>query len=504
MSLVGRLKESIIVNGVKYFPPELETALEEASVDGATPSYTVVFPHRPRGAETETLCVAYLPTYCTDDTEARVRTVDAIAKVCVTACGVRPFAILPLSERHLSKSSLGKISRIKIRAAFENGALQDIHAANDKVIREFRIARRVPPSSDNEVMLLGLLEEQCSLSIEEIGVDVSLFDLGVTSVEIIRFKKRLEEKLQLKEEIPLILILTNPTVQAMAKALEGVSSPRAYNPVVVMQPHGSKTPLWLVHPGVGEVLLFLNLAKLISDRPVYALRARGFDEGEEFFGSIDEMVMTYHRHIKEMQPEGPYAIAGYSFGAMVAFEITKVLEEQKDEVRFLGSLNLPPHIKHCMRQLDWIEVALNLSYFLGLMTEEEARKMSPAMHDLSHEKVLEVIVSGAAPERLSELSLDKRKLATWTSLSHAMHRIACDYDPSGTIANIDVFVADPLSSVATGREDWIRNHLSKWKDSSRTEPCLYDVNGAHYTMLPPENVSSFQRKLRTVMTSRGI
>ncbi|KAL8901896.1 MAG: hypothetical protein Q9192_000315 [Flavoplaca navasiana] len=362
LSLVGRVKESIIVNGVKYFPPELETAIKEASVDGATPSYTVVFPHRPRGAETEMLCVAYLPTYCSDDTEARVRTADTIAK-----------------------SSLGKISRIKTRAAFENEALQDVRAANDKVIREFRVARRVSPSSDNEVMLLGLLEEQFSLSIEEIGVDVSLFDLGVNSVEIIRFKKRLEEKLQLKEEIPLILILTNPKVQAMAKALEGVSSPRASNPVVFMQPHGSKRPLWLVHPGVGEVLVFLNLAKLISDRPVYALRVRGFDEGEEFFRSIDEMVTTYHRHIKETQHEGPYAIAGYSFGAMVAFEIRKLLEGQKDEVRLLGSLNLPPHIKHRMRQLDWIEVAMNLFYFLDLVTEEEARKMSPAMHASSDE-----------------------------------------------------------------------------------------------------------------------
>ncbi|KAL9632866.1 MAG: hypothetical protein Q9204_003626 [Flavoplaca sp. TL-2023a] len=208
LNLVGRVKESIIVNGVKYFPSKLNTALEEASVDGATPSYTVVFPHRPTGAETETLCVAYLPTYCSDDTGARVRTADAITKVCITPWGVRPFAILSLSERHLSKSSLGKISRIKIRAAFENGALQDVHAANDKVIREFRVAIRVRPSSDNEPVN------------RRDRVDVSLFDLGVTSVEIIRFKKRLEEKLQLKEKIPLILILTNSTLQAMAKALE--------------------------------------------------------------------------------------------------------------------------------------------------------------------------------------------------------------------------------------------------------------------------------------------
>lgn len=37
---------------------------------------------------------------------------------------------------------------------------------------------------------------------------------------------------------------------------------------------------------------FMNLAKQITDRPIYALRARGFD-GEPFFGSMDEMVSTY-------------------------------------------------------------------------------------------------------------------------------------------------------------------------------------------------------------------
>lgn len=501
---MGRVKESIIVNGVKYFPHELETALEEALISGATPSYFVVFPYRPKGAETETLCVAYLPTYCSDDTEARVLTADATAKVCVTACGVRPFAILPLSKRYLSKSSLGKISRIKIRAALEDGTLQDVQEANDQAIRRFHIARRVQPSSDREAMLLGLLEEQFNLSTEEIGVDFSLFDLGVTSVDLIGFKKRLEEKLQLKAEIPLILILTNPTVQAMAKALERISSPRAYNPVVVMQPYGSKTPLWLVHPGVGEVLVFLNLAKLITDRPVYALRARGFDDGEEYFGSVHDIVSTYHSHIKDVQPKGPYAIAGYSFGAMLAFEISKVLEDQQNEVRFLGSLNLPPHIKHRMRQLDWIEVALNLSYFLGLMTEEDAQRMSPVVNGMSNDDALKVVLSSAAQEHLSELSLDQSKLATWTSLAHAMQYAARDYNPSGSVANIDVFIADPLSAVAKDRASWVENHLGKWKDFSRTEPCLHEVGGAHYTMLAPEHVLSCQQKLRSVLTSRGL
>lgn len=50
LNLTGRSKETIIINGVKHFPHELETAIEESFVRGATPSYIAVFPHRPKGS----------------------------------------------------------------------------------------------------------------------------------------------------------------------------------------------------------------------------------------------------------------------------------------------------------------------------------------------------------------------------------------------------------------------------------------------------------------------
>lgn len=63
--LTGRSKETIIINGVKYSPFELESAIEESLVNGATPSYTVVFPYRPNDSQPEELCVVYLPNYHT-------------------------------------------------------------------------------------------------------------------------------------------------------------------------------------------------------------------------------------------------------------------------------------------------------------------------------------------------------------------------------------------------------------------------------------------------------
>lgn len=302
----------------------------------------------------------------------------------------------------------------------------------------------------------------------------------------------------------MILVLTNPTIRGMAEALKSMSEPHENNLVVTLQKEGTKAPLWLVHPGVGEVLVFLNLAKYITDRPVYALRARGFDEGEKFFESIAEAVSTYHQHMKPIQPKGPYAIAGYSFGAMLAFEVSKVLESQRDEVRFVGSFNLPPRIKVRMNQLDWIEVVLNLSYFLDLMTEEHAVEISPAKHKLQSEEVLDYIMNMAPVARLTELSLDRKMLATWASLSHELHRIACDYNPSGSLATMDIFYAIPLAQVATNKQDWVTNHLSKWSNFIREAPRFHEVDGAHYPMMGLEYVLDFHKTLQNAMADRGL
>ncbi|MCJ1461651.1 hypothetical protein MMC07_000248 [Pseudocyphellaria aurata] len=504
LQLAGRAKESIIINGVKYFPHEVETALEEAEIPGTTPAYNVVFPHRPKGSETESLCVVYLPTYDPEDAKARTQTTDAITKVTSMTCGVRPHETIPLQFSHLPKSSLGKISRAKVRAAFESGTYVDIQQVNNLAIKTYRIAQREGPANPTEELILALFVRRFGLPADEVGVGSSLFELGVSSIDLISFKQQLQDELKLEEEIPLILVLTNPTIRGMTEALKSMSGPQEYNPVVTLQKQGTKAPLWLVHPGVGEVLVFLNLAKYITDRPVYALRARGFNEGEKYFESIAETVSIYHQHMKSVQPKGPYAIAGYSFGSMLAFEISKVLESQGDEVRFMGCFNLPPHIKMRMNQLDWIEVVLNLSYFLDLMTEEHAVKISPAMHKLQNEEVLDYIMDMAPAARLTELSIDRKKLATWASLAHAMQYAARDYDPSGSIATMDIFYAIPLAQVAKNKEDWVANHLSKWSDYVRQAPRFHEVNGAHYTMMGPEYVLSFQKTLQTVMADRGL
>ena len=506
LRLAGRDKETVIVNGVKYSPNELETALEEALIPGMTPSYTVVFAHRPQGSATEGICVVYLPSFDKEDLKAYTDTSDAIAKVSVGFCGIRPYDILPVEKENLPKSSLGKISRMKVRTDYETGLFADLRVKNAKAISDFRVAQRKAPETPTEKVIASLISEMFGSDEKEVGLDSSLFDLGIDSIALIKFLFQLQKNLKMEDTISLSLALTSPTVGGMAKALDnlGLEKGAPYNPVVPLQANGTKTPLWLVHPGVGEILVFLNLAKTFTDRPVYALRARGFNAGDEVFGSLDEVITTYYNAIKRSQPKGPYAIAGYSFGAMLVFEVIKRLEENGDEVKFFGSFNLPPHIKDRMRELDFIEVVSHLAYFLGLMTEEHSVKVGPMLHLYNRQQVLDYIIELAPPQRLIDLGMDQSKLEKWASVASALQNLAVDYEPTGCCSSIDVFVAIPLAGVAKNKQDWIDNKLIKWRDFSWSEPRFHDVDGAHYTMMGAEHVDSFQKNLKAALAARGI
>jgi len=503
LSLMGRTKETMNINGVKHNPHELEAALEEASISGAVSSYYVCFSYRQAGRQTEELCVVYLPAYTPEDIEARVHTLNAIVQTVMLQTSVRPY-VLPLDTSQLPKSTLGKLSRSKIRTALERGDYKAYQEVNDEFIKSWRASSYSEPANNMEMLLLTEFEASLELPAREFGVTTSVFEMGVTSIDLIKLKRRIEIRLGLKAEIPIVTMMTNPTARSIAAALTDLDGPKEYSPVIVLQNRGSKLPLWLIHPGVGEVLVFLGLAKYINERPVYALRARGFEQGQSHFQSIDEAVTTYHAAIKAQQPEGPYAIAGYSYGTMLAFETAKVLERHGDEVRFLGSFNLPPHIKSRMQQLSWTQCLLHLSYFLDLITEEHATKIAAEMQQLSEEQAVARLVKLAAPARMAELALTADALASWADLAYGLQSMAREYEPRGSVATMDVFYAVPLAAVAASKEEWLEGHLSKWEGFCREGVRFHHVEGAHYTMLGPEFVVGFQKRLKGVLGARGL
>lgn len=101
------------------------------------------------------------------------------------------------------------------------------------------------------------------------------------------------------------------------------------------------------------MLAFVALAKYFPDRPVYGIRTKSLYSGNDYFKTVHEMADCYYEHLKNVQPKGPYAIAGYSLGSSVAFEIAKMLEREGESIPFVGALDSPPYIRELICDLNF-------------------------------------------------------------------------------------------------------------------------------------------------------
>ena len=74
---------------------------------------------------------------------------------------------------------------------------------------------------------------------------------------------------------------------------------------------------------------------LHHDQPFFALQARGVDGTTSPHHSIEEMARAYVEEIRALRPRGPYLLAGYSGGGVVAFEMAQQLKALGEEVPLL-------------------------------------------------------------------------------------------------------------------------------------------------------------------------
>ena len=149
----------------------------------------------------------------------------------------------------------------------------------------------------------------------------------------------------------------------------------------------------------------MNLARYIDDRPIYALCARGFD-CENFFESFEKVLQVYQKAPKDVQPEDPYALAGCSWGAIVALEISKRLINQGDEVKLLVTFDMNPFSKMQARTYDWHECLVSVALFHGLMDKTLAVARLPEYRKLSREQLLAHVIKNAPSEKLAEMGMD--------------------------------------------------------------------------------------------------
>jgi acetoacetyl-CoA synthetase len=176
------------------------------------------------------------------------------------------------------------------------------------------------------------------------GTD-SFFDLGGDSILALSLMQEIEHVTGRRLPVTTIYDASTPAAMAELLVAENVPPPRITSLVLLRPGHGK--PVFLMHGLGGLAMELRNLAQLIDvDVPIYGIEALGIDGASVPIERVEDMAEFYLAQVREVQPEGPYRLIGFSFGGLVTLEMAQRLVRAGDRVAFLSMLDTFPHTRY--------------------------------------------------------------------------------------------------------------------------------------------------------------
>ncbi|MFE9858104.1 beta-ketoacyl synthase N-terminal-like domain-containing protein [Streptomyces sp. NPDC005780] len=99
-------------------------------------------------------------------------------------------------------------------------------------------------------------------------------------------------------------------------------------------------PVFWIHGALAGVESYRTIAERI-DRPFYGIQARGLLTEDAPIEGVTAMAEYYTEAIRSVQPEGPYDVGGFCLGGIVAYEVTRRLQAQGQDVASLTMVDSP-------------------------------------------------------------------------------------------------------------------------------------------------------------------
>ncbi|CAI1818017.1 non-ribosomal peptide synthetase [Serratia marcescens] len=210
----------------------------------------------------------------------------------------------------------------------------------------------VAPQGETETTLARVWCEL--LEIGQIGRHDNFFELGGHSLLAVRLSSQLRQQ---GITLPVQAIFNHPILAELAERIDRRTAEAPMRKAVPARSSGSRPPLFFVPTGFGDHSYVFELAKEIDKTfPVYAVPWPAMEEKP---ATMSDMAASAVALIREVQPQGPYHLAGYSSGGVLAYAIAEQLQSAGEAVAFLGLIDTlrPVEAMHSPVQLllNWVE-----------------------------------------------------------------------------------------------------------------------------------------------------
>ncbi|WP_460365476.1 SDR family NAD(P)-dependent oxidoreductase, partial [Actinocorallia lasiicapitis] len=275
--------------------------------------------------------------------------------------------------------------------AFEEWAAGELGIGGSAAVSE-RDAAYVMPRDGAERIVARMFEEHLGLA--QVSVVENFFELGGAEHQADQIHAALEAELH--SVFDRMELFANPTAEGVADVIRSVEDEAARQTVRPLQPKGDGRPFFAAHPAGGTTGCYQQLAVLIgTGQPFYGL------ERWEDAPSVEERSARYAEHILATQPEGPYRLGGWSFGATLAYETARQLTAAGHEVEFValfdGGVPLPTDD-------DADNLAHRFAGFATYLTETYGMEVSLTYEELAgknEDEMFALVAERAAPAMAS-------------------------------------------------------------------------------------------------------